>query len=134
MFTWQRCAALGTDLLFLAAITNALANFVIGGAAAHSYWVLLMFVFSFWLIRSGMQVLFGGSLGQLMTKVRIHKPLSWTQALLRNSWILLYTIPTIGPWLTVAVIAVLFVSVLIDPDRRGLHDRVAGTEVFLANK
>ena len=74
-------------------------------------------------------------LGLRVIKLDASTP-GWREALLRRSWLaptLFDVVPGfpewVGFWLIVAIVITLLVSIRRDPDNRGWHDRLAGTDV-----
>lgn len=79
-------------------------------------------------------VLVGRTLGKAMTGLTLQsvdggRP-GWTTALLRS--LLLYGPAIALPVLTVPILLLLLASIVLSGDRRGLHDRLAGSRVVLA--
>lgn len=79
-------------------------------------------------------VLVGRTLGKAMTGITLQtvdgeRP-GWAATVLRS--LLLYGPAIALPVLTVPVLFVLLASIVLSADRRGLHDRLAGTRVVLA--
>jgi uncharacterized RDD family membrane protein YckC len=79
-------------------------------------------------------VLVGRTLGKAMTGVTLQnvdgeRP-GWAAMVLRS--LLLYGPAIALPVLTVPVLLVLLASIVLSAERRGLHDRLAGTRVVLA--
>ncbi len=79
-------------------------------------------------------VLVGRTLGKAMTGLTLQtvdgeRP-GWAATVLRS--LLLYGPAIALPVLTVPVLLVLLASIVLSVDRRGLHDRLAGTRVVLA--
>jgi uncharacterized RDD family membrane protein YckC len=79
-------------------------------------------------------VLVGRTLGKAMTGITLQtvdgdRP-GWAATVLRS--LLLYGPAIALPVLTVPVLLVLLGSIVLSTDRRGLHDRLAGTRVVLA--
>lgn len=79
-------------------------------------------------------VLVGRTLGKAMTGITLQtvdgeRP-GWAATVLRS--LLLYGPAIALPVVTVPVLLVLLASIVLSVDRRGLHDRLAGTRVVLA--